>query len=155
MYGSRRMSFWISVANRFRVCVDNSSSFISLFVKFLNPALVGCVKKGLKVLMEDGFGVLVNMPFTMFVAMPGWTSMSKLGCQQVKRQVAVDPLFVCVMWRTQLVGRDGTSSSSLQQTFKIPWQKVGSIFSHCLLLLSLVDEGVCGDVCLFGEVFGV
>ncbi len=82
----------MSVAERLSVCVDSSNSFILSFVKLLKLAQVGWVKKGPKVLIEDGLGALVSMPLTMLVVMPGWTSMSRLGCQQANSQAAVDPL---------------------------------------------------------------
>ena len=86
--------FLMSDGVRFLECWDSSSPFSSSFEMFWKPARRGGAKNGLNVSMVNSSGVLVSMPFVMFVAIPVWMTISSLLCHLLMSRAAVAPFFV-------------------------------------------------------------
>jgi len=78
-------------SDKLSVELDSSRRFSSLFDMLQKPAQAGGVKKGLKVFTANGSGTSVKMPLNMFVAIPGWITMSRPQNQWRKRQMTDAP----------------------------------------------------------------
>ena len=130
MYAVQEVIFLMSAGVRLREYCDSSRPLSSSFEMFWNPALSGGVKKGLKVSIANSSGVLVSIPFVMFVAMPVWMMMSNLLCQRLISLAAVAPFFVLMSWRRRWEGSSGTVSPSGELAKRMACWKSRPIFFH-------------------------
>ena len=133
MYGVQVIIFLMSAGVRFRECWDSSRLLSSIFVMFWNPALIGGVKNGLNVSIENSSGVLVNMHFVMLVAMPVCMTMSRRLCQRLMSRAAVAPFFVLTSCNRRSDGSVGVVMPSGELAKRIACWKSLPIFFQAFL----------------------
>ena len=109
------------------------------------------MKNGLNVLTVKASGTLVNMPFFMFVAIPGVMTMSRLENQCWKRRMTAAPLVQFRTWRRRSVGCVAGVMPSVELAKRSPFCEYSSIFLHAFSFGSNFPSS--GDAANLSEEF--